>query len=81
MGLFNWLMHRSFRKEAKRLAKEVAKLYPESKSRLPDTPEPEVILGMAFDEEHLASIPQKSRKRIEICCSTINGFCYMMTCL
>lgn len=78
MGLFNWLMHRSFRKEARRLAKEVTILYSESKRRLPDAPESEVILRMAFDEEGLASIPQESRKRMETCCSTVNGFCYMM---
>jgi hypothetical protein len=78
MGLFNFLMDRTLRKEAKRLAKEITKLYPESKRRLPDAPEPEVILGMAFDEERLAIIPEESRKRIETCCSTINGFCYMM---
>lgn len=37
-----------------------------------------MIFGMAFDKEHLNSIPQESIKRIEVCCSTINGFCYMM---
>ncbi|MFH1371960.1 MAG: hypothetical protein ABII09_11840 [Planctomycetota bacterium] len=79
MGLFNYLMHRSFRKEAKRIAKQVAKLYLESKSRLPDAPEPEVILGMAFDKERLTCIPQESRKRIMACCNSINGFCYIMT--
>ncbi len=78
MGLFNYLMQRSFRKEAKRLAKEVEKLYHESKSRLPNAPEHEVILGMAFDKEHLDRIPQQSKKRIEACRNTINGFCYMM---
>ncbi len=38
----------------------------------------EVIKGMAFDAERLASIPESSRRRIEICCETVQGFCYMM---
>lgn len=33
---------------------------------------------MAFDEKALAQIPEKSRRRIEICCETVQGFCYMM---
>ena len=74
----NWLMQRSMIKEARRLAKEVAKLYPESKSRNPNAPEVEVIKGMAFNKEGLASIPESSRRRIEICCESIQGFCYMM---
>lgn len=74
----NWLMQRSMMKEARKLAKEVAKLYPESKSRNPSAPEMEVIRSMAFNEEALASISESSRKRIEICCETVQGFCYMM---
>ena len=74
----NWLMQRSMMKEARRLAKEVAEFYSESKSRNPDTSEAEVIKDMAFDKEALARIPKTSRKRIEICCETVQGFCYMM---
>jgi len=78
MGLFNWLMQRSMMKEARRLAKEVAVLYSESKSRNPDASETEVIKGMAFEEEALVDMPEASRKRLEICCETVQGFCYMM---
>lgn len=78
MGLSNWLMQRSMMKEARRLAKEVAVLYSESKSRNPNASEAEVIKDMAFDEERLALIAETSRKRIEICCETVQGFCYMM---
>ena len=74
----NWLVQRSMMKEAHRLAKEVVKLYPESKSRNPNAPETEVIKNMAFDEEVLANMSESSRTRIEACCETINGFCYMM---
>ena len=78
MGLFNWLMQRQMRNEARRMAKEVASLYSESKARNPDKPEQEVIRNMAFDEDKMALIPQTSRKRLETCCETVHGFCYMM---
>jgi len=78
MGITNWLMQRSMAKEARRLAKEVSKLYPESKSRNPSASEMEIIRGMAFNKEALASISESSRKRIEVCSETVQGFCYMM---
>jgi len=78
MGLFNWLMHRSMKKEAGRLAKEVTALYYEAKCRTPNASEMEVIKGMAFDEEALARMPGSSKTRLEICCETVQGFCYMM---
>jgi len=81
MGIINWVMHRSMKKEAQRLAKEVAVLYQESKSKNPDATEAEVIKDMAFNifnKEDLVRIPESSRRRIEICCETIQGFCYMM---
>jgi hypothetical protein len=78
MGIINWCMQRSMAKEARRLAKEVSRLYPESKARHPSASETEIIRGMAFDEEALASISESSRKRIDACCETVQGFCYMM---
>lgn len=78
MGVISWFMQRSMMKEAQRLAKEVALLYPESKSKNPDASEMEIIRAMAFDNDKLAQISESSRKRIEICCETIQGFCYMM---
>lgn len=74
----NWFMQRSMMKEARRLAKEVAELYPGSKSRNPNASEAEVIKDMAFNKEALARMPETSRKRLEICCETVQGFCYMM---
>lgn len=71
-------MQRSMMKEAQRLAKEVAVLYPESKAKNPNASEMESIRAIAFDNEALAQIPDSSRKRIETCCETIQGFCYMI---
>ena len=33
---------------------------------------------MYFDEAKLENISESSRKRIEICCETVQGFCYMI---
>ncbi len=78
MGIINWLMQRSMKKEAQRLAKEVTVLYPESKSKNPNASDTEIMKAMVFDNEKLAQISEISRKRIEICCETIQGFCYMI---
>jgi len=78
MGIINWFMQRSMMKEAQRLAKEVTALYPESKSRNPNASEMEIIRAMAFDNDKLAQISENSRRRIEICCETVQGFCYMV---
>jgi len=54
-------------KEAKRMAREVTKLYAESKARTPNAPESDIIFGMAFDPENFKMIPESSQKRIKIC--------------
>lgn len=74
----NWAIQRTMSKEADRLAKEVARSYPESKSRNPYATEAEVIRDMFFDEQAFARMPEASRKRVEVCCETIQGFCYMI---
>lgn len=81
MGIINWFMQRSMMKEARRMAEVVTPLYSEAKSRNPNATEAEVIKEMAFNifnKEELARIPESSRRRIEICCETVQGFCYMM---
>jgi len=78
MGIFNWLMHRSMRKEAIRLAKIVSQSYSESKQKKPNLSDKSILMEMAFDKEGLAHMPKKSRERLEVCCETVQGFCYMM---
>ncbi len=56
MGLFNWLMHRKMKNEAKRLATYVSIRYPQSKAMLGDVSEKEIIIGMAFDKEMYAKV-------------------------
>ena len=65
-------------REARRLAKEVPRLYDASKSKNPNRPEMEIVRGMVFDDTKVAAMPEQSRKRMEICCETVQGFCYMM---
>jgi len=38
----------------------------------------ETIRAIAFNNERLEQISESSRKRIETCCETIQGFCYMI---
>lgn len=60
------------------MAKVTDEFYKEAKIRMPDASETEVIKEMFFDEKTLAEFPEKNRKRIEFCCQTVNGFCYMI---
>jgi len=77
MGLTNFMVHRAMKSEAKRLAKWALKVYPETKAKIPEAAEIDIIKGMLFTEENLATFQQKTRDMIDICCKTINGFCYM----
>lgn len=77
MGLFNWLMHRKMKKEAKRLAAYVSDLYPQSKAKLGNVSEKEIVIGMVFDKDTYAKVSEQSRKKFETICITVNGFCYL----
>ncbi len=81
MGITNWFMQRNMRNVARKLAKKVAPLYADSKSRNPNATDAEVVLDIAFNmfnKEDLTRTPESSMKRIKMCCETIQGFCYMM---
>jgi len=73
----NWIVQRTLRGEARRLAKIMAVEYPKSKASTPDATERQVILKICFDDEGLTKIAEASRRRIEACCETVNGLCYM----
>ena len=78
MGLFNWLMHRNMKKEAERIAKLVKGWYVETKEKMPNAKEEEVIVGMGFNAEGLDNMSESSKQKTIACCATVNGFCYMM---
>ncbi len=78
LKITTWLMLRSMKKEAKRLAKLVNEKYPESKERLPNALESDVIKCIIFGEEKFNQLPEEFRSRATICCETVNGLCYMM---
>lgn len=78
MGIINWFVHRSMKKEAKRLTKECLKICNENKDTLSTKDAAEILKQCTFDDESLSKIPSSSRIRINECCSTVNGFCYMM---
>ncbi len=77
MGLTDYIAQKALKSEAKSIAKEVLKLYPESKAKMPEAAEIDIIKGMLFTEENLATFQQKTRDMLDVCCKTINGFCYM----
>ena len=77
MGIFNRFMHNSMKKEAKRLAQIMETKYVQAKKNFPNDPEPFVIRNIAFNEERLQQLPEKSKNGIITCCKTINGLCYM----
>ena len=77
MALTNWLMQRTMRKEANRLAKEIAKICSKADHGKSNKYYAEFIKSHVFDEEKLAIIAESSRKRIDVCCETVQGFCYM----
>lgn len=81
MGLVNWVIQRDLRREARRWAETVAPLYVKKKTSMPNVKEADLILYIAFDifdKKELAHIPESAQRRIEICCETIQGLCYMM---
>ncbi len=81
MGLANWVIQRDLRSEARRWVKTVTPLYIKSKTSMPNVKEADLILSIAFtifDKKELAHIPESAQRRIEICCETIQGLCYMM---
>ena len=77
MGIINWFMQRLLWKEARRLAKEVKMIYAKAKSENPNASDKEILLG-TFDKDSLSKMSESSRKRIETCCETVQGFCYMI---
>lgn len=78
MGIFNTLMHKKMLKEAKKMAKEMYSLYWETKREFPSLSEKEIIIRTHFNPDTFERMPESSKKRVSICCETVNGLCYMM---
>ena len=69
------------RKKAERLAREIATLYAECKAENPNAYDSEVVKRVAskvLDEEQVPNLPEHLRKRVEICCETVQGLCYLL---
>ena len=78
MGIINWLMQRTMRNEANRLAKEVSKICSKAEHGKSNKYYAEFIKRNVFNEENMAIIAESSRRRIDVCCETVQGLCYMM---
>ena len=71
-------MQRSMKKEAKRVAKIIKVEYERAKQSMFNASEVEVVRSIFFNEEKFAKLSEEFKKRVNICCKTINGLCYMM---
>jgi len=78
VGIMNTIVQRSMKKEAVRLSKEARKLYDNTRLKMGNVSEKEIVLNMVFSAESLSTLPLESRNRIESCCETVNGLCYML---
>ena len=79
MGIINWLVQRSMRGEAKRIAKWAKENYDETKTKYPELNEKDIYLRMIFgDMKAFNDMEEKYRRRAEKSCQTIEGLCYMM---
>jgi hypothetical protein len=61
--------------EASRMARVMSEIYTQNKSKYPDDSSVEVLRRVVYP--NLDKVPDRSRKRAEICCETVNGMCYM----
>ena len=75
MGLVNWIVQHSMRREAKRIAKWAAETYPVVKSHNPGSAEPEVLAKMLFAD--LSDASESVQKKVDECCQSIQGLCYI----
>lgn len=75
MGLMNWIVQRSMKREAKRIAKWAAESYPIAKSQNAKSPEPDVLAKMLFED--ISEESERLQKKINDCCQSIQGLCYM----
>lgn len=78
MGITNWLVHRTMRKEAKRLAAELTTLYPKPLARSSEALDANEIRRMKFDDADFEGFSESTRELVAACCITVNGLCYLL---
>jgi hypothetical protein len=63
------------RREAQRIAKWAAETYPTVKSQNENSPEPDVLAKMLFDD--ISDESERFQKKISECCQSMQGLCYL----
>jgi hypothetical protein len=80
MGLNNFIQQKILKNEAKRLAVWAAEKYPVVKAQNPHADEREIHkLIWLGDLSVLAGRPEHTLLKIDNCCESINGLCYMLS--
>jgi len=80
MGLINTMMHRSMRKQAKKVVEIAVKNYDIAKKDNPDLSEEELYQAayfINFDKKGNENQDEQVRNKVKICSKTLNGFCYI----
>ncbi len=84
MGIINFLAHRMLKKEAARTTKLVLEEYNALKTKTPSAKEGDVLRQTFYDiwgissEEDLRKFKEKTVRKIQICCKSLHGVCYLV---
>ena len=84
MGIINFLAHRMLKKEATRTTKLVLEEYNALKTKTPSAKEEDVLRQTFYDiwgissEEDLKKFKEKTVQKINICCESLHGVCYLV---
>ncbi|MDP3934915.1 MAG: hypothetical protein Q8Q46_01700 [Candidatus Giovannonibacteria bacterium] len=84
MGIINFLAHRMLKKEAARTTKLVLEEYNALKTKSPSAKERDVLRQTFYDiwgissEEDLKKFKEKTVQKINICCESLHGVCYLV---
>jgi len=84
MGIINFLAHRMLKKEATRITRLVLEEYHAQKTKSPSVKEEDVLRQTFYDiwgissEEDLKKFKDKTVRKIQICCKSLHGVCYLV---
>lgn len=78
LNLNNFIVQRTMSKQARRFAKVCKELYRKANVSVSDPKAIEAVKKATFDDERLERMTKPLRERFEICCETVQGFCYTM---
>lgn len=78
MGSLDFLTHRKYKREARKITDRIALAYPRSLALQPDAEEHIVIRSIFLEEMGYQAVPEDSKEQVEACCKTVNGLSYLL---